>query len=61
MAATAGIPAHAADAAMDDLVAAVATGLDKVALPDVLDLDAELTAKAEQMLEICRARLNAWH
>lgn len=61
MAATAGIPANAADAIMDDLVAALATGLDQIILPDVPNLDAELTAKAEQMLELCRARLEAWH
>ena len=61
MAATAGIPAREADAAMDELVANLTAGLDQIALPDVPNLDTELTARAEQMLELCRERLTAWH
>ena len=61
MAATAGIPARAANAAMDELLAGVVTGLDRVGLPAVPNLDAELTAKADRMLEICHNRCAAWH
>lgn len=61
MAATAGIPTREADAAMDELVTHLAAGLDQIVLPDVPNLDAELTARAEQMLELCRERLAAWH
>ncbi len=60
MAATAGIPARAANAAMDELLAGFATGLDRIGLPAVPNLDAELTAKADRMLEICRNRHAAW-
>ncbi len=61
MAATAGIPAHAADAAIDELTKGFATGLDQIIVPDVPNLAAEITAKAEQMLELCRERIAAWH
>ena len=60
MAPTAGIPARAADAAIDELTKRFATGLDQIILPDVPNLAAEITAKAEQMLELCRARIAAW-
>ncbi len=60
MAKTAGIPTRAANSSMDELLAGVATGLDRIALPAVPNLDAELTAKADQMLEICRKRRAAW-
>ena len=61
LAATAGIPARAADAAIDELVKRFATGLDQIIVPDVPNLEAEITAKAEQMLELCRERLAVWH
>jgi serine/threonine-protein kinase HipA len=61
MAATAGIPARAAGAAIDELAKGFATGLDQIIVPDVPNLAAEITAKAEQMLELCRERLAAWH
>lgn len=61
MAATAGIPARAADAAVDELTKGFATGLDQIIVPDVPNLEAAITAKAEQMLELCRERLAAWH
>jgi len=60
MAATAGIPARTANASMDELLAGVAAGLDQIALPAVPNLDATLTAKADQMLEICRDRRASW-
>ena len=60
MAATAGIPAHAADDAINELLAGLETGLDQVALPDIPNLNAELNSKAEQMIEICRDRLANW-
>lgn len=60
MAATAGIPAHAAADAMNELLAGLETGLDQIALPDSPNLNAELNSKAEQMLEICRGRLANW-
>lgn len=60
MAATAGIPAHAAADAMNELLSGLETGLDRIALPEIPNLDAELNSKAEQMLEICRDRLANW-
>ncbi len=60
MAATAGIPAHAADDAMNELLAGLETGLDQIALPEIPNLNAELNSKAEQMLAICRDRLANW-
>ncbi len=61
MAATAGISARDANAAMDELATGLAVGLDQIALPEVSNLDAELTAKAEQMLVLCRERVDSWH
>ncbi len=61
MAATAGIAARDANTAMDELAAGIADGQDQIVLPDVPNLDAELFAKAEQMLELCRLRVDNWH
>jgi serine/threonine-protein kinase HipA len=61
LAATAGIPARAANAAIDELIEKFAAGIDQIIVPDVPNLEAEMTAKAEQMLELCRERLAAWH
>jgi len=55
------MPARAANAAIDELIERFATGLDQIIVPDVPNLEAEMTAKAEQMLELCRERLAAWH
>lgn len=60
LAAIAGIPARAANAAIDELISRFATGLDQIIVPDVPNLEAEMTAKAEQMLELCYERLAAW-
>lgn len=59
-AATAGITARAATAAMDELVEKLGAGLNQIVLPNVPNLEAEITAKAEQMLDLCRTRLAAW-
>lgn len=56
-AATAGILASAADAAMDELVAALARGLDTLALPPPLTDGSIGTHRAAQMREIVRERL----
>lgn len=61
LAATAGIPARAANAAIDELIKRFATGLDQIIVPDVPNLEAAMTAKVEQMLGLCRERLAAWH
>ncbi len=61
MAATAGIPARDANAAMDELATGLAAGLGQIALPEVSNLDTELTAKAEQMMALCRERVDSWH
>jgi serine/threonine-protein kinase HipA len=61
MAATAGIPAPDANAAMDELITGLGAGLDQIALPQVPNIDAELIAKAEQMLALCRERVDNWH
>ncbi len=59
LAATAGIPARAANAAIDELIERFATGLDQIIVPDVPNLEAEMTAKAEQMLELCATACDA--
>jgi len=46
---------------MDELLAGFATGLDRIGFPAVPNLNAELTAKADRMLEICRDRHAALH
>ncbi len=56
-AATAGIPAAAADTAMDELAAALARGLENLALPDPLTDGSVGAERAAQMREIVRARL----
>ena len=59
-AATAGITARAATSAMDELVERFGAGLNQIVLPNVPNLETEITAKAEQMLDLCRTRLAAW-
>lgn len=61
MAAIAGIPAHAADAAIDELTSRFANALDQVVIPQVPNLGKDILTKAEQMLDLCRERLAAWH
>ncbi len=56
-AATAGIPAAAADAAMDELAAALARGLDALALPPPLTDGSAGAERAAQMQEIVHERL----
>lgn len=46
---------------MDELATGLAIGLAQIALPEVSNLNAELTAKAEQMLALCRERVDSWH
>ena len=61
LAATTGIPARAANAAIDELIKRFAAGLDQIIVPNVPNLEAEMMAKAEQMLELCHERLVGWH
>ncbi|EJC83263.1 HipA-like protein [Rhizobium leguminosarum bv. trifolii WSM2297] len=56
-AATAGIPAAAADSTMDEMTAALARGLDELALPDPLKDGSVGAERASQMREIVRERL----
>ncbi len=60
MAATAGIKARAAETAMEEVITGLAAGLDRIVLPDIPELDAELIARADRMLTLCRERLAAW-
>jgi serine/threonine-protein kinase HipA len=60
MVATAGIPARAANAAIDALIKRFGTGLHQIIVPNVPNLEAEMTAKVAQMLELCSERLAAW-
>jgi hypothetical protein len=50
-----------ANTAMDELAAGIADGLDQIVLPDVPNFDVEIFATAEQMLELCRLRVDSWH
>jgi serine/threonine-protein kinase HipA len=59
-AATAGVTTRAANAVMDELVERLAAGLDQIVLPNVPNLEPAMIAKAEQMLDLCRARLAVW-
>lgn len=59
-AATAGIPAAAADTAMDELVAAIARGLDDLTLPPPLTDGSAGADRAAQMREIVRERLDTF-
>ncbi|WP_112989562.1 HipA domain-containing protein [Rhizobium sp. AN80A] len=59
-AATASIPAAAADTAMDELAAALARGVDELALPDPLADGSVGAERAAQMREIVRERLAAF-
>ena len=61
MAATAGIPAGTADTAIDELTKSYSKALDQIIVPNVPSIDAEIAARAEQMLDLCRERLKAWH
>lgn len=56
-AATAGIPAAAADMAMDELAATLARAVDDLALPDLLTDGSAGAERAAQMREIVRERL----
>lgn len=59
-AATAGIPAAAADAAMDELAAALAVGLDNIVLPVPLTDGSPGAERAAQMRAIVQERLKAF-
>jgi serine/threonine-protein kinase HipA len=59
-AATAGIPAAAADTAMDELAAALARGLDALALPSPLTDGSVGAERAAQMREVVRERLTTF-
>ncbi|GAB4359473.1 MAG: hypothetical protein Kow0026_21050 [Oricola sp.] len=56
-AATAGLSAGDANAAIDDLLAGFERGLAAIALPDVAGLDDDLRASADKMLALCAERL----
>ena len=57
MAATAGLSAGAADAAIEEMTDGLAQGLDAVSVPEVPGLSEDVIAKADQMFTLCRERL----
>jgi serine/threonine-protein kinase HipA len=60
LAATAGITAAGADAAIDGLIASMQVALDRVALPDLGDYGPNGQRLAEQMLDIVRSRTTSF-
>ncbi len=59
-AATAGLTAGDANAAIDDLLARIKPGIAALALPDVDGLDEDLRARADRMLGFCRERISGF-
>lgn len=59
-AATAGIPAKAADTAIDDLAQALEHGLDQLSLPPLLNVNTQASERAALMREIVRERLETF-
>jgi serine/threonine-protein kinase HipA len=57
MAATAGLSAGAANAAIEEMTDGLAQGLEAVSVPEVSGLNEDVIAKADQMLTLCRERL----
>ncbi len=60
LAATIGVTAGVANAAIDQLLQGFAHGLDATALPAMSDLEPEITARADQMLALCCERLDGF-
>ena len=60
LAATAGVAAGSANAAIDELLHGFAHGLEIVALPLVPSIEDEITSLATQMLILCRERLDSF-
>ncbi|MBD1549486.1 type II toxin-antitoxin system HipA family toxin [Roseibium aggregatum] len=58
MAATAGLTAKAANQAIEETLAGLRRGIDAVTIPEVAGINEDISAKAEQMLAICRERLS---
>lgn len=58
MAATAGLTAGAANRAIDEMLAGLATGIEAVTVPHVPGIDTDIAGKAEQMLTLCRERVD---
>ncbi|EAV43542.1 hypothetical protein SIAM614_02656 [Stappia aggregata IAM 12614] len=59
-AAIAGLTASAANQAIDAVLTRLRAGIDAVIIPDVPGIDQDITAKAEQMLRLCRERVDAF-
>lgn len=57
LAATAGLRAADADAAIDDLLQRLSDAVDHVALPKAVEVRAEARKMVEELLEICRVRI----
>ena len=60
MAATAGLTATAANKAIEEMLAGLRAGLEAVTAPDVVGIDDDIASKAEQMLAICRERVDTF-
>ncbi|MGH6946596.1 MAG: type II toxin-antitoxin system HipA family toxin [Kiloniellales bacterium] len=60
LAATAGIAAGPANAAIDRMLHEFAQGLDVVSVPAMSGFDSDIAARAERMLALCRERLGGF-
>ena len=58
-AATAGVAAASANAAIDDMLAGISAGLELMAVPELPGIDSDIAARAGQMLALCRQRVTA--
>ena len=56
-AATAGLRAAAADAAIDEMVRGMGGGIDRIALPEAIEHTAEAAKVVKEMLDLCRRRI----
>jgi len=59
LAATAGLRATDADAAIDDLMKRLSGAVDRITLPDTIDLTDDARKMIEEVLNICRTRIKA--
>ncbi|HUS58592.1 MAG TPA: HipA domain-containing protein [Planctomycetota bacterium] len=60
LAATAGVSAGDANAAIDEVLGGFARGLDTVGLPPVVPLAEDIASRIDQMLSLCRDRLDGF-
>jgi serine/threonine-protein kinase HipA len=59
LAATAGLRAGDADAAVDDMVQRLRAAADRIALPEVIEIGDDMRKMVAEVLEICQARIKA--